>query len=159
MSSHTSVTMEVRLGINSWMVSSIRAVVIPQSRGQLMWRTKWAVYTRRQSISRKPSMANSGKCAILRTVCSDSGPRCAPRVSFTACITAWLRSEDSAPVCNELRKIYAIQASSATVKITRNAISHALVFSVCIKLLIYFIYCVNNSSVKGYYNTPALWRQ
>ena len=74
--------------------------------GQLMWRTKWEVYTRRQSISRKPSMANSRKWAILRMVCSGTGSMCTLfNTSLTAWVMAWLRNEDSAPVCRELRKI------------------------------------------------------
>ena len=43
-------------------------------------------------------------------------------------MTAWLRAEEIAPSCRELRKINAMQAISAMVKITRKAISHGLVF-------------------------------
>ena len=146
----TSTTDEVRLGLCSWMVSSISAVVMPPSSGQLMWRTKCFVYTRMQSISRKPSSANSEKCASLRIRCSDNGPRCTlASALLTSCMTAWLRADDWAPFSSELRKINIMQAISAAVNTTRNKISHGLVLSFSIILLYRY------SSINLYYSTQS----
>ena len=80
---------------------------------------------------------NSEKCASLRMICSDKGPRPnLPRKPFTSVVTAWLRADETSPVCMELRKIKRIQASSAAVKITRNAMSQGDVFCCCIVLLL-----------------------
>lgn len=56
------------------MVSSMRAVLMPASRGQLICRTKPGVDPQAEH-SRKPSSMNSEKCANLRMICSDKGPR------------------------------------------------------------------------------------
>ena len=50
-------------------VSSVKAVSKPPSTGQDTCLKKCRVYTRRQSMSRKPSSRYSQKCASLRTMC------------------------------------------------------------------------------------------
>ena len=122
------------------MVSSVRAVSRPPRMGQDMCRTKCRVYTRRQSMSRKPSRAYSQKCASLRMKCMvmwDARPGIPSRVS-TRCTkrsTRPLAPSDTTPICMELEKMNAMQPMSASVKITRPAMSQGEVRGFCSDML------------------------
>ena len=87
------------------------------------------VYTRRQSMSRKPSSRYSQKCASLRTMCMVSrsaapgSPRCR-RMPCSIPSTRPLAPSDTSAICRELEKMNTMQPMRAKVKITRHAMSH-----------------------------------
>ena len=115
-----------------WIVSSSSAVVIPPSSGQLICRTKCAVYTRRQSIRRKPLERKLGKMRQLahgvfrqRAKVEMREESVDPRHDGLAA------GEESAPASSEFLKIKAMQAMRGDREDDTKAISQGLVFSVC----------------------------
>ena len=135
----------------SWMVSSISAVVMPPSSGQLMWRTKMlCVHAdaehQQKAFQRKLRKVRELTDQMLRQWAEmHLGQRTVDQLHDGLAACGRL-----APFSSELRKINIMQAISAAVNTTRNKISHGLVLSFSIILLYRY------SSINLYYSTqPA----
>ena len=109
------------------------------------------VYTRRDSISQKPSSAYSLKWPSLRTRRSEkrqpTPTRASPPLSHS--VTAALRRPEAAPLCMELEKINTTVPAANSVNSTRSTIRRTGVRSLSVRRPFVWFCCIIDNPFRA----------